>query len=139
VVAEASLPAGTAWPQEAVEEALEALAALLEGDGDQELVVRGTGEDGDLCLDLIETGTDRVSGGHPARQRTAPSSPSSPRRCRARLGLVVEGAPAEVRQAVGMLMRELGRWMAVDLVTLDWIRPAGTAAAGRGGAHARCH
>jgi hypothetical protein len=32
---------------------------------------------------------------------------------------VVEGAPAEVRQAVGMLMRELGRWMAVDLVTLD--------------------
>ena len=38
----------------ALEEALETLAAQLEGCGDQELVIRGEGEDGDISLDILQ-------------------------------------------------------------------------------------
>jgi hypothetical protein len=135
VVAEATLPAGPAWPQEAVEQALEALATLLEGEGDQELVIHGTGADGDLRLEPSASGTPGGVGEPPAR----PQAKVAGRRGQATLGLVVEGAPAAVRQAVGLLLRELGRWVAVDLVRVEWSRASGRAAAGRGGALARCH
>lgn len=41
-----------AW-RTALQELLEARAAALEGPGDQELVIRGGGEDGDILVDMI--------------------------------------------------------------------------------------
>lgn len=124
IVATALPPAGRPWPKAEIEAALEEVAALLEGEGDQELVIRGTGEDGDICLDLLEIEAHESLRDQRSWVRTG--FPPPPRRQEIALRLELEGSQADAQQAAAALLGELGRWLTVKHVTMSWGRPDAT-------------
>jgi hypothetical protein len=106
---------------EAVEAALEDMAARLEGEGDQELVIRGTGEAGDIRLDLVEVEAHEDLRDQRSWLRTG--FPPPPRRRELVLSLELEGSQDEVQNAASTLLRELGLRVAVRHATMRWDRP----------------
>lgn len=85
----------------AIEASLERAAADLEGDGDQDLVIKGDGEDGDIVLTRM----------------------SSPLRWEAglkaiRLRLEIDGEAAMVHGAACELSRIFGSWVRINSVII---------------------
>ncbi|MEK0085016.1 hypothetical protein [Benzoatithermus flavus] len=123
VVVRATVPAtDTLWSKQAVEDALEEIASLLEGEKDQELVICGVGEDGDIRLDLDEIEAHANLRDHRSWLRTG--FPPPPKRQEVVLNLMIEGSRNEVQQAVAELLRELGQWVVIKLVTMNWSQAA---------------
>jgi hypothetical protein len=118
VVATAVPPADGSWSKEAVEDTLEEIASLLEGEEDQDLVIRGVGEDGDIRLDLVEVEAHESLRDQRSWLRTG--FPPPPRRHEIVLNLTIEGGQDDVQQAAAELLRELGHWVAVRRVTMSW-------------------
>jgi hypothetical protein len=110
--------AASAWSGPAVEEALEEVAALLEGEGDQELVIRGVGEDGDIHLGVVEVEAHASLREHRAWSKTGYPPPR--KQLKAILNLEIEGEHEEVRAAANALLHELGAWIEVNAVTMSW-------------------
>jgi hypothetical protein len=107
-----------AWSKDAVEAALEEIAALLEGEQDQELVIRGVGEDGDIRLGVVAVESHATLRDHRSWLRTG--SPLPRTQLKIVLELEIEGEREEVREAASELLRELGAWVEVNLVTMTW-------------------
>jgi hypothetical protein len=111
--------AASTWSRPAVEEALEEVAALLEGEDDQELVIRGVGEDGDIRLGLVEVETHASLREHRSWLKTG--SPPPRTQLKVVLNLEIEGEHEEVREAANALLDELGAWIEVNVVTMSWL------------------
>jgi hypothetical protein len=107
-----------AWSKEAVEDALEEIAALLEGEQDQELVIRGVGEDGDIRLGVVAVETHATLGDHRSWLKTG--FPLPRKQLKIVLEPEIEGDREDVCEAASELLRELGAWVEVNLVTMTW-------------------
>jgi hypothetical protein len=125
VVATGTLPAdaepdlaGPAWSGLPVEEALEEIASLLEGEEDQALVIRGRGDDGDIRVHPVEVEAHATLRDHRAWLKTGFPPPRIQRKVV--LEIELEGEPELVREAASQLLFEFGEWVEVNLVTMSW-------------------
>jgi hypothetical protein len=85
----------------AIEASLERAAADLEGDGDQDLVIKGDGEDGDIVLTRMPSSLRSQAG-----------------RKSVRLRLEIDGEAATAHGAACELSRIFGSWVAIQSVTM---------------------
>jgi hypothetical protein len=85
----------------AIEASLERAAADLEGDGDQDLVIKGDGEDGDIVLTRMPSSLRSQAG-----------------RKSVRLRLEIDGEAATAHGAACELSRIFGSWVVIDSVTM---------------------
>jgi hypothetical protein len=104
--------------QTAIEAALEELAAELEGDQNQELIITGTQECGDIELELSEVAVHASLRDYHAWLRSGSIVPKA--RLELRLALEIEGEEEAVHVAVAAILRELGSWVPIGNVTMTW-------------------
>jgi hypothetical protein len=101
-----------------LEAELEEIAYSLEGDGDQALILRGDGEDGELCLAAETVDVHASLADYRAWLRTG--SPRPAPRMEARFRVELQGPEEAIHSAVARFTQTLSGAVALRSVVTSW-------------------
>jgi hypothetical protein len=103
---------------ESVSTDLETIAGELEGEGDQELILQGTGDDGDLVLSVYEADAHDSLRDYRAWLRTGLPAPRP--RVEVRLRVILEGSEQAINAAVASMTAALSSGFLLRAVGTSW-------------------